>query len=374
MGGIDAQYGFLYQKYVYILTILQNLSMGNTFKYEGKDDVDIDTKDLKDGITIIKNTYIQAKSGVLSKEEWIQCISNWIEMSELSPDARCVIYIQNNIDEKWLSENFINIFIEEIKKYNEIKKRQASSVKKRIYDKYKNEFKTDEFLNKLYNLLRNVDVNIQTEKNLKDLIIDIYKTKYCSDIKIYELAKTRRAEAFINEIMRKIDQALLNKKSLSLDFTNIIEIVNTLASNITDTTYKLDHITLKAKFRKKAKKIVSRRNFREVLQLEFVNNNESFIIEKIIRELMYKDMRDVYGSSIDIRNIEDEAHSNYMDVLFELSDEEKCSPKKVYVETTKRDIDNNFFNKSKIYREGCYIFLTGNDVAENLKISWKVEE
>ena len=69
----------LYQKYVYILTILQNLSMGNTFKYEGKDDVDIDTKDLKDGITIIKNTYIQAKSGVLSKDEWIQCISNWIE-------------------------------------------------------------------------------------------------------------------------------------------------------------------------------------------------------------------------------------------------------------------------------------------------------
>ena len=85
-------------------------------------------------------------------------------------------------------------------------------------------------------------------------------------------------------------------------------------------------------------------------------------------------MRDVYDNSVDIRNIEDEAHSNYIDVLFELSDEEKCSPKKVYIETTKRDIDNNFFNKSKIYREGCYIFLTSNNVSENLKISWKVEK
>lgn len=374
MGGIDAQYGFLYQKYVYILTILENLSMGNTFIYEGKDDVDIDTRDVKDGITIIKNTYIQAKSGLLSKDEWIQCISNWIEMSELSSDAHCVIYVQNNIDEKWLSENFINIFIEEIKIYNEIKKRQSSSVKKRIYDKYKDEFKTDEFIKKLYNLLRNVDVNIQTEKNLKDLIINIYKTKYCTDIKLYELAKIRRAEAFINEIMRKIDQALSNKESLSLDFTNVIEIVNTLASNITDNIYKLDHITLKSALRKEAKEIVSRRNFREVIQLESVNNNESFIIEKIISELMYKDMRDVYDNSVDIRNIEDEAHSNYIDVLFELLDEEKCSPKKVYIETTKRDIDNNFFNKSKIYREGCYIFLTSNNVSENLKISWKVEK
>lgn len=39
--GIDAQFGFLYQKYVYILSILTNISPNNFFLYEGKDDVDI---------------------------------------------------------------------------------------------------------------------------------------------------------------------------------------------------------------------------------------------------------------------------------------------------------------------------------------------
>ena len=34
-GGIDSQYGFLFQKYVYILMLLKHMSMDACFTYEG---------------------------------------------------------------------------------------------------------------------------------------------------------------------------------------------------------------------------------------------------------------------------------------------------------------------------------------------------
>lgn len=61
--GITTQYGFLFQRYIFIKTVLDFIGIDTFFVYEGADDIDVINEERIVSIGISNNTYIQVKSG-----------------------------------------------------------------------------------------------------------------------------------------------------------------------------------------------------------------------------------------------------------------------------------------------------------------------
>lgn len=76
--GIASQYGFLYQKHVFIKTVLEEAGMGKHFVYEGVDDIDVPESDSIMGVSPSDGTLIQVKSGMVSKSCWAKVLCNWL--------------------------------------------------------------------------------------------------------------------------------------------------------------------------------------------------------------------------------------------------------------------------------------------------------
>ena len=365
---IDAQFGFLYQKYVYILSILTNISPNNFFLYEGKDDVDIfSNEELKHEIFVDTSEnskiFIQAKSGTIKKEELYQLIANWIDISDDNIfHNKFILYTKKSLK---ITDSIIDDFIAHIVKYN--KEHDSNrSPKCRIYHKYFSD--NNKIRSILEYIIKEVKIKQYSEKDLKRDICEIYKDKYCTDIKISKGLKDKRVFELIKEISNRIDEKIEDKKPFILDQKLWIEIIYQLKKNFSDDSFNVNVMQLKEEYKDEAMEIVKKRHSREVQQLMLVKNEEKFIIKHILNELCYKDFRNYYFSqdNITIPNIELEAKENYEEVL----DEGYTTSNDIFFKTIKKSIHNDLLNKLPLHQKGCYIFLTNEDTSEDFKISW----
>mgnify|MGYP003611117905 CR=1 FL=1 len=364
-GGIDSQYGFLFQKYVYILMLLKHMSMDACFTYEGIDDIDIEKEEPLHSIIISQKSFIQVKSGNINQKCMIKVIVNWLNMRFDYPDIQLTLFMEHDLNFNYKSAEFIKQVIENIKT-GETKKK--SSILRTAYDKYSRELNRVSFEKKIMSLLNEASTQVMPIKKLEDNIFTLFKECYCGDIKIFELAKKKRQERLISCVSFEIDKNIKEKKPYKLRFDNFMVFIQKIYDEITDTKYTIDIPATKKKFQPDAEKIVSECTLREVEQLSYVNEETPFIVKGIIQKLIYKDLRDVYENSIEISNIEDEARDNYDDVVFELINGED-TPWNRYHGTINKQIKNELFSGS-IYSKGCYIYLTSEEVSEDLKISW----
>lgn len=62
------------------------------------------------------------------------------------------------------------------------------------------------------------------------------------------------------------------------------------------------------------------------------------------------------------------AHTNYEDALLEF--DKTPTPKELFLQTTRKPIESSILDNSSIYRNGCYVFLTGDNIDPDLQISW----
>ena len=69
--------------------------------------------------------------------------------------------------------------------------------------------------------------------------------------------------------------------------------------------------------------------------------------------------------------MEDIAHTNFEDVLYSLP--EDADALQVFNETVRREIPSPIINDSPIYRNGCYVYLTGAEVDSEKQITWGQE-
>ena len=107
-----------------------------------------------------------------------------------------------------------------------------------------------------------------------------------------------------------------------------------------------------------------------------MDQSDAFVVDGIVRELIYKDFRDVFMEqrSVEIINLEQSAYENYDTALLSLTESETCIPKKIYAETLKMPIESSILPDGAIYRKGCYIYLTGATIDSERQISWGNED
>ena len=372
LDGITSQYGFLYQKYIFIMRAISHASMDRFFTYEGIDDIDIDTFDESDGLSMVSistSKYIQVKSGTVSLNCWAKVLGNWLLIDDcLNKDVALVC--ENALEFDVNDEKTIDAVYDY---FEQGKDKKRSAVARKVYDKIllnKGENNAKEIIKELSGKCI-VEVS-SMDSTVNDLCQIIIKT-YCTDIKIYERAKQARCERFVEYLLAEIDAAIKNKKKYTLGLQRLIEISGTVKNEISDNRYTVNTSEIKKRKQKEAETLVKNSALREIRQLKLVNSSIEFITREVVNELLYKDFRDVYANDgIEVSNIEDIAFTNYQDALFDLGD--NPAAKEVFKRTTAKEIHSSIMQNSPIYRKGCYVYLTGDDIETDKQISWGKED
>lgn len=371
LDGIIAQYGFLFQKYVFIDTVISHASMDLFFTYEGVDDIDINNHVDGENIALVstsKNTYLQVKSGTVSKECWAKVLGNWILTDDCKEGAFSLI-CENDLGFDIGDENTI----ETVYKYFENgSSKDKRAVAKRVYEKLFKDNSEDEIKKLISDITTDCSIRVSSMDSIIDDLCQKISETYCTDIKVYERAKQSRTERILIYLMAEIDEAIQDKNKYTLTFQKLMDIVGKVKNEISDDKYIVDTSDIKKKKKKDVEALLKDSNLREIRQLRLVKNDPGFIARELVNELLYKDFRDVYvDGGIEVSNIEADAYANYQDTIFEI--DITPTPKEVFVNTTKKEIHSSIMPDSPIYRNGCYVYLTGDEADDEKQITWGVE-
>jgi len=368
--GITSQYGFLYQRYIFIKTVLDNIGMDRFFVYEGKDDIDMLETDRIMSVCVSNDTFVQVKSGTVSKDCWAKVLGNWLLIDD--GNASYKVVLENELPFEAAADETVN---EVCAYFYKGETQKSTSVANQVYRKFigGKAGSKEEIRALVAGLMARVSCVVLPLDTVKSEINDTFKRVYCQDIKIFEMAKTCRAERFIDYIHGKIDFALEKKKSFVFRYQDFINIINRLTTEISDHKYTIDTTETRKRKQAEAEKLMANDSIREVRQLKLVNNRSGFVVRELVKELLYKDFRSVYSEPDNtvISNMEDIAHTNFEDVLYSLP--EDADALQVFNETVRREIPSPIINDSPIYRNGCYVYLTGAEVDSEKQITWGQE-
>ena len=367
-GGITSQYGFLFQRYAFIENVINNAAMNLFFTYEGVDDIDVSDINAVDMLAMASasnNRYIQVKSGTVSKNCWSKVIGNWI-LTDDYQNAVFILLCENELDFNVHDADIIDFVYYY---FEEGASKSKNSIARKVNDKIFADNGENTIKEIIKELSRRCTVITRSFDELKEELLKTFTDTYCTDVKIYEKAKERRFERFVEYVVAEIDAAIEKKKKYTITFQKLMDIVNRVRAEISDNKYTIETVELKKRKKKEAEMLMEDRGIREVRQLLLVQNDPAFVTGELVKELLYKDFRDVYADGgIEISNIEDMAYANYEDALLEFN--ETPSPKEVFVKTTRKPIETSLLDNSPIYRSGCYVYLTGDDIDPDLQISW----
>lgn len=370
--GIISQYGFLFQRKVFVLYILENISAKQSFCFEGKDDVEITSDDKIYELDATSSNCVQVKSGIVDRACFNKVIGNWLLLDSLGRDTY-TLFVENELNFEWSIEDIINEVIEFVYKGKELGKKAIAS---KVYEQYKDDIENNDS-NQLRNNIKIILEKMRLDKcahdELDTRLETIFFENHCRDIVEYDIAKKKRLEKFIYYINKQIDDSIKEKKPYSLIFPELMRLIISVCDEVNDHVYKANITLLKPSLTEKAKEIVKEKSDREVRQLYLVNPKDTFVIKGIVDELFYKDFREVYidKRNIDISNLEEFAKENYDNAYYEI--DEEPTPKELYDLTMSKSIDSDILPKGPMYKNGCYIYLTGSTIDEDKQITWGKE-
>lgn len=204
-GGIKAQYGFYFQKLVFIWYMLSNVSRTNNFVYEGKEDIDIDENDEDTNLVSFKNENledIQVKSGKVTRLIWAKVVENWMVLEDQN---RKTLVAENDFEYEINSDETINYILKNIK---EGKQKKKTAISRQAYDNLNNKFgyNEDQWKKQIQNTVNNAKIIVKSLDEVEKEIENTYKADYCSDICTYEEAKNLRVDSFKKECINRIEK------------------------------------------------------------------------------------------------------------------------------------------------------------------------
>lgn len=365
--GITSQYGFLFQRKAFILLALENIGIEKAFTFEGKDDIEITSDESIYSVKVSESNYIQVKSGTVSEECFSKVVCNWLLLDKMDSDTTILLFAENPLPDNITEDTIFDAILKG-------KEKRQNSIARKAYNKFRVviENNPDGLKEQIRELLGQIRYDICSMKDLDQRMEQVFFSNYCQDIMEYDLAKSKRLERLISYINQEIDSAIKAKKSFTLFFSDLIKYIMKVREEITDHRYIAKIPELKKKFRKEATQIAADHALREVRQLYLVDHADDFVIDGIVHELIYKDFRDIYSiqKETEIINLEENAFENYKSALFALDKTEAAIPHKVYQKTVSLPIGGELIPDGPIYRKGCYVYLTRDDINPESQITW----
>ena len=361
--GITTQYGFLYQKYWFFYTLLNENNHYNYLTFEGLDDIEeFVSDDLLFGIKESLNL-MQVKSGNIDNSVGYKIVGNWL-LTNIEDNNYSLLC--ENLPSFQFNDDFVDKFIKEI-----LDSASCNNTKilKKVYNKYfdRGNLNSDKLKEDTKNLIKHIKIRQESIESLHNKMEEYYISNYTGHIKIFEDLKVKSFNVFLDKLNRVVDDNLKEKHTTTLSTSDVNELIVTIVSEINDKSYKIDIEEFHSKVQDEIEQILNTSTLREVQQLRLVNNNNKFIAKNIVNKLLYDDFRSVFQNGTSIKNIEYSAFNNYDNVLDDLLDNEK-TPMIVYQRTMSKPIYDDLLPKNEMYYKGCYIFLTSDDAPNNKQI------
>ena len=113
--GITSQYGFLFQRKVFVLYVLENMNVKQRFCFEGKDDVEITADEKIYELDSSASNCVQVKSGVVDQNCFSKVIGNWLLIDNIKPELY-TLFVENELKIDLSVENVINGIVSFVEK------------------------------------------------------------------------------------------------------------------------------------------------------------------------------------------------------------------------------------------------------------------
>lgn len=373
--GLSSLSGFSYQIKVFILRLTQ-LQQGQRVEFETLDDVAVRSLSSKDSISdscfkwkVDETSSIevfQVKQTNVSESVRRQVLYNWLLAYNQKPDiSKFTLYVAQgySINEKAFtndSEKEYQTIIESDKAVTALVSRV-----KQIYKDDLTKFKRD------YQTICSKST-IERLGDIDELIAEQLITPFHATAA--DIGKTyfekRIAELFTRICARIMDRAGQRSPYVCVH-AEYMQLCEGICKDISPTQYTPDYEAFRQVFSQDdlTSEITNSREYR---QLRYCKLSNSEILDHLSWEQYYQSIRQHYLADAKkeaISKTESIAHQNHKDVVYELQDENKDTPRLRLIKTKRCEISTLH---DEFSRWGTYIFLTQNDLPN--KISWKDED
>ena len=373
--GLSSLSGFSYQIKVFILRLTQ-LQQGQRVEFETLDDVAVRSLSSKDSISdscfkwkVDETSSIevfQVKQTNVSESVRRQVLYNWLLAYNQKPDiSKFTLYVAQgySINEKAFtndSEKEYQTIIESDKAVTALVSRV-----KQIYKDDLTKFKRD------YQTICSKST-IERLGDIDELIAEQLITPFHATAA--DIGKTyfekRIAELFTRICARIMDRAGQRSPYVCVH-AEYMQLCEEICKDISPTQYTPDYEAFRQVFSQDdlTSEITNSREYR---QLRYCKLSNSEILDHLSWEQYYQSIRQHYLADAKkeaISKTESIAPQNHKDVVYELQDENKDTPRLRLIKTKRCEISTLH---DEFSRWGTYIFLTQNDLPN--KISWKDED
>ena len=373
--GLSSLSGFSYQIKVFILRLTQ-LQQGQRVEFETLDDVAVRSLSSKDSISdscfkwkVDETSSIevfQVKQTNVSESVRRQVLYNWLLAYNQNPDiSKFTLYVAQgySINEKAFtndSEKEYQTIIESDKAVTALVSRV-----KQIYKDDLTKFKRD------YQTICSKST-IERLGDIDELIAEQLITPFHATAA--DIGKTyfeKRIAELFTRICARIMDCAGQRSPYVCGHAEYMQLCEEICKDISPTQYTPDYEAFRQVFSQDdlTSEITNSREYR---QLRYCKLSNSEILDHLSWEQYYQSIRQHYLADAKkdaISKTESIAHQNHKDVVYELQDENKDTPRLRLIKTKRCEISTLH---DEFSRWGTYIFLTQNDLPN--KISWKDED
>ena len=373
--GLSSLSGFSYQIKVFILRLTQ-LQQGQRVEFETLDDVAVRSLSSKDSISdscfkwkVDETSSIevfQVKQTNVSESVRRQVLYNWLLAYNQKPDiSKFTLYVAQgySINEKAFtndSEKEYQTIIESDKAVTALVSRV-----KQIYKDDLTKFKRD------YQTICSKST-IERLGDIDELIAEQLITPFHATAA--DIGKTyfeKRIAELFTRICARIMDCAGQRSPYVCGHAEYMQLCEEICKDISPTQYTPDYEAFRQVFSQDdlTSEITNSREYR---QLRYCKLSNSEILDHLSWEQYYQSIRQHYLADAKkdaISKTESIAHQNHKDVVYELQDENKDTPRLRLIKTKRCEISTLH---DEFSRWCTYIFLTQNDLPN--KISWKDED
>ena len=373
--GLSSLSGFSYQIKVFILRLTQ-LQQGQRVEFETLDDVAVRSLSSKDSISdscfkwkVDETSSIevfQVKQTNVSESVRRQVLYNWLLAYNQKPNiSKFTLYVAQgySINEKAFtndSEKEYQTIIESDKAVTALVSRV-----KQIYKDDLTKFKRD------YQTICSKST-IERLGDIDELIAEQLITPFHATAA--DIGKTyfeKRIAELFTRICARIMDCAGQRSPYVCGHAEYMQLCEEICKDISPTQYTPDYEAFRQVFSQDdlTSEITNSREYR---QLRYCKLSNSEILDHLSWEQYYQSIRQHYLADAKkdaISKTESIAHQNHKDVVYELQDENKDTPRLRLIKTKRCEISTLH---DEFSRWGTYIFLTQNDLPN--KISWKDED
>lgn len=354
---------------------MSKMSLSSQIEFETLEDVVVNNTNINNFIdrksdnfrSLYKSTNgyyaIQVKRTKISKSSRNKLLFNWLLLESKNINiSKYILYTEAEYGNKGkiFDSSYEDLYKEVVN--SEKKSNALISRVKSVYENKAEKFK------EAYEKIRD-NYEFISEKNLDSKILDGFAGHFRRNA-VSDFTFALRIKELIRDITGEIIFAVDNRKSYVCSYNQMLQKIEYICDCVKDGHYDPDYISFK-----KARRInLSNQSIlqsREYLQLVRCKLPEKRIEEHLIYQQYYESIRDRLLEDNKLKlveNIETTTYDNFCSVKEELEIDENDLPLK---RLSKTKAMQNFYAPKNQTRYGSCIYLTKDDVEDDIKISWE---